>query len=764
MKTPVRGQVLRVSTEGSFRDVGRVVLVLSDAQAFWYVPFPAAPKQREVDAPPSRRQGVAFDIGCPRRVRFQELQNSHFFVDYVPPVHWLLSEEELASGVLNSDVVGSRANLRAWFARREHHKQVIAEIVDNLDAFELLELGRLNEEVREQAKKKATSPRQVRRLLRLHLFGCDHRNALLPRLAFNGRPGQPKYSAKKAGRPRDPVARGTSTEVGYICTAEDRLKLLQGWRKYKKAGVSVMESWLLTSAQYWPGSSSEKHRSKHYLLAPRLERPSLQQFKAEAKRAKESASRINMGERVHNLSERAMRGSAKDGVSAVGQVMLIDSTSEDQTPVSEVSSLVVLPSTWRTVVFDVRTEYIFGLHCGFESPSTLTSLMAILNAASPKEEFCRRYGIELGAGEWHARMPKRVRADNGELKSISGIGTLNQAETSLEFTSSYDAAKKGELEASHKSLHARVDHKNAGSTKGRRRARGEPSRDSDACRTFRMNMPHVIRAILRHNNEEPVPKLLTLEMRQDGVQPTRRAIMEWLTAKGYVATEPADLTSLRTQCLPRLRAVIDRDGIHLFDPRHPQRRIKGLVYRSTWLTESGLCDRSRGVRTVEVMLDPNDLSHCHFVRAGQLRRVDLCSKDVEAKDLTLCEHLHMHDADRDIVEPLQQALEEADACRALENRATNSSARKAKKLEKAAAPPPSAGQSTVNGKREARRTEIRREQLLRMGIDPDATASSCQPETHERASEPAADSHSATESLMRQLRSASRRPRSHDEL
>lgn len=732
MNVPTYGQVLRAHLKEGFKDIGRVVLVLGDCDAFWYVPFPHDPS---VDKEPGKngRRGVAYDVAAPRRVQCSELQECHSFVDYVPPSYWLVSEDELRTGVLKSDVVGHRADLVHWRKERESNKALIAEITDSYGAYELLELGQLNALVRDLAKKGSTPHRKLRRLVRLHLFGCEHRNALLPRLARSGGRGTVKFSKTKTGRPRDAVARGKSREKGFVCSPDDRQNLLAGWRKYKKPGVSVYDSYLLTCVEFWPGSVSVKRWSKNYRLAEPLKRPTLGQFKAEARRANESAASINMGKRVHDMCQRALRGSAKDGVVAVGQAMLIDSTSEDQTPVSEVNSLIVLPSTWRTVVFDVRTGYIFGLHCGFESPSTQTSLMAIQNAATPKQEFCQRWGVELTEGEWHSRMPKRVRADNGELKSVSGIETLNQSETSLEFTRSYDATMKGELEANHRSLHAHADHKNAASTHGRQRQRGEASRDKVACRTFRMNMPFVIRAVLRHNNEVPVPELLTIEMRQDNVQPTRRAIYEWFVRKGYCASEPGDLTSLRTQCLPRLNGVIDRGRIFLFDPRHPKRRIKGLMYRNTWLNSSPVSERAAGVTPIEVMLDPNDLRHCYFVRGGELRTADLSTKDPLAEDLTLCEHLLMHDEDGSAVEEQEEQLQERDAERALDNRAVNKSATKAKKAAKDA-------QKASNvvldqaGKREARRDEIEREWLIRLGLDPDLAQSGPQ-ETHDSSDE-----------------------------
>lgn len=423
-----------------------------------------------------------------------------------------------------------------------------------------------------------------------------------------------------------------------------------------------------------------------------------------------------MGERVHELTSRALRGMATDGVVAVGQLGLIDSTSEDQTPVSCISRLKVLPSTWRCVLMEVKTGYILGLHCGFECPSALTSLLCILSSASSKVEFCARYGIVIEETDWYSRLCKRIRADNGETKNELNLTTMRASEVSLEFVRSYRGELKGQVEGNHHSVHRRADHKNAGSTKGEQRKRGEARREDEACRTYSENMPFVIEAVLRHNNIEPVEHLLTLDMRRDSVKPIRKAIYEWYLKNGYVASEPWNLDMLRAQCLPRLAGKIHRDGVHIFDPLDLTRLIPGLRYTSDWLLESGLCERAgRSSIDCEVQLDPNDLSHCFFHYQG-LKRLERKTMDPRANELSLCEHLEMTYDDKEVAEATRSDCESSDAATLVANRRMNKDARAAKREEQRSEIHAAREKKSCFDKRQNKKIELELERRLKLGL------------------------------------------------
>ncbi|MDM7951447.1 hypothetical protein [Hydrogenophaga sp.] len=750
------GKVLRYHTVQGYVDSARIVHQSRDGHYVWIVPLPGDN--------PKGKGGKVFHIKAPRRrvtaeIEDQEDRCTLSLVEFVPPTSWLLPDHELEEGATASDLGRTvRKNLARWFQQREEQKSWIEPILDEVGPRELLECGRLNELVRARAKALGHKGNQkVARAMRLYLLGCGNPNALLPAWGNSGARGQSKFASKKAGRPRREVARGNSLDTGFICTKEDRQKLTDGWRKYKKRRDSVYDAYLLTCNEYWPGECRVKSKSGVVAtLLPPNERPTLAQFKWAAKVSALSASRVNMGERVHELSRRALRGLATDGVVAVGQLGLIDSTSEDQTPVSSISRLKVLPSSWRSVLLEVKTGYILGLHCGFECPSALTSLLCILSSASSKVELCARYGVVIEEDEWHHRMCKRIRGDNGETKNELNLKTMCASEVSLEFVRSYRGDLKGQVEGSHHSVHRRADHKSAGSTKGEQRKRGEVRREDDACRTLGENMKFVIKAILRHNNEEPVEDLLTLDMRRDGVKPTRKEVYEWYLKNGYVASEPWNLDLLRAQCLPRLAAKIHRDGIHIFDPLDATRLIPNLRYASDWLFESGLCEKAgRSSIDCEVQLDPNDLSHCYFLYDG-LKRLERKTSDPLANEISLCEHLEMTYDDKERAESTRADCESNDAATLVANRKMNKEARAAKRAEQASEKNCSSEANKKGyGKRQNKRDELKIEQLRKLGLPLERELQhSDKIIASEMAAPCASPSLTATEALMQKLRQA----------
>ena len=724
------GKVIRQHREDGAHDLGRIVHVARDNHVFYWIPLPQTrPQGAGLEGEPAAK---VFHLSAPRTWKKKDLEGKladecgeYSLVEFTEPRAWSYTDDELEAGFSQSDLGQKhRRNTKAWLEKRNQLQAWIDPIVKALSLYELLELGRLNDEVRKRAKELGhPNPVKVARAVRQFLLGCGHPNALLPGWAESGCPGREKFPTKRCGPRRRPVRRGRSNHLGFVPTRTSRANLVAGWRKYKKPGTTALKAYLLTCKEYWPGNTELADKEgRRYLLAAPEDRPTLGDFYCAARRAKLTGTAANMTRRVFELTARPLRGKFDDRIVAVGQLGLIDSTSEDQTPVSSIARLKVLPSTWRTIVVEGKVGYILGVHSGFECPSTLTSLLALFNAASDKVAYCAQWGVTITADQWHSLMCKRIRADNGELKSEIGIITLNSSECAAEFVASFRGDWKALPESSHHSLHRRADHDAAGSTRGKQRQRGEPKCEEDANRTQREHMPIVIQSILYHNNVELVPQLLTTDMRRDGVKPTRKAILEWYLKNGYVASEPWNVDLLRRRCLPRISARIYRDGIHLIDPlddHRPARLIPQLHYSSEWLLRSALLVKAaNGVIDCEVMLDPNDLSRCYFDHGGELHELERRTSDARANELTLCEHLLMIEDDRDVLDDMRAGVQEEEARIVTANRETNKRSGAAKAKEGKASPK-KPGKQTRN-KRVHRRDELKRRQLESLGFDPDA--------------------------------------------
>lgn len=568
-------------------------------------------------------------------------------VDFDAPSHWLLTSDQLRSNASTGLLNFSRRNLKSWIKRRSEayrlirpfaHGRTIEEIVMD-PAF----IGWAERRAKELNLKGCA---RIQRTLNAYILALGNRNGLLPWYAHCGNPGQPKLSKAKTGRPISARDLHQGRDEGMNCDESTRVHFALGWRKFKRRGVSVRTAFNRTLETYfaksvrWDGTSAKvtlRHEALKY---------NVKQFEYWGTRSAEalSAIAINRGETSARRTYQRRQGKTKDRHLTVNGEAFLDGTSCDQTLVSCASRLKVLSSPWRTDVQGAATDYIFGHHVGFESPSQTTALMAILHAAEDKVEYCARFGIKIQPRDWLAMTFRQLVMDNGEGKGQIAMRALEEMEAGANFGAAYDAINKSPQESKHASTQAHVDHLMPGSTMGRRKERGEPDRASLARLNFFEYMPQLIKHVLYHNNKEIIT-LPTIEMRRDEVEPTRRGVVEWMVANGYATSAPTDLQALRIRCLPRLQACVQPSGIHLYDPTYNGKRlIPGLVYSSDWLRSSELLAQSRR-RHLEAHLNPSDLSRI-WVNLGGLKCMSLQSPDPDLQEVTLLDWLTISGDDR----------------------------------------------------------------------------------------------------------------------
>ena len=635
------GLVIREHDDEGYKEIGRIVHV--DDEAYYWIPYP------EKNEEGHRRH---FIKAVRRSLKADIDEEVTSFVAFFAPATWSLTDEELQTNSVKNLSRKTRRKLHKWKQERDRLFKWIEPLFIDYKLSEILNTETLLRWAKgRKLELELKSHEPLVRAVRCYLLGGQQKNSLLPGWDASGGLGEPKLSSKLPGRKNVATAAGDKDKAAPILKASDRSKLHRGWLKYKRGKRSIQKALDLTHKEFYAKSVRHVSSTKVEVeLLPENELPTIAQFRRHGPKGdpRLSATRIAMGQHKWERNHRPLKGTARDGLVAAGQMGLIDATPDDQTLASSASRLKMISSSHNTKVCEGATGYILGLHCGFEHPSTLTSLMAIAHAASPKEAYCKRYGIELKEGEWIQLSLKRIRADNGELKSEGGVKQLSDAEISAEFVRSYAAELKGPVESSHHSIARDSSHQMAASTQGKRHERGEERKEDSYCLTHQEYMPHLINSILRFNNEARVEHLLTMEMRNENVEPTRGAILKWMINKGYVASEPANLDQLRATCLPRLEASIYGDGVYIFDPRRDGRQqlVPKLRYWSQWLHDSGLTERGRKkVIPCTVGLNPSNLGEAWLHMDG-LQRLDLKTKDPLMCEVTLLDWLLISDDDR----------------------------------------------------------------------------------------------------------------------
>ncbi|SCK32758.1 hypothetical protein VAR608DRAFT_2881 [Variovorax sp. HW608] len=722
----VLGSVLRSHTTGLPVHEGRVVCVLPDGSALWWIPFP---KQGE------KNKRLAHHIKSPRRIDEAELERliksgEFSLIGAGFPAEWELSDEDLEHGVTIDHLIRkSRAHPAKWLKRRNQHDALIAGIVNEYDAFALLEAGLASELAAQQAGIKNVSPPKIVQLLRRYMLGLGHRNSLLPYFGCCGGLGQSKQFKTKPGRPNIEAkalsGAARKRKLGLNLTERDKENLRAGYQKYKSSDATLEYAYHKTMSEYYAAKLEYTASSKdpEVVYLPPERRPTLAQFELHGPASKrDRPQQINLGVAHYEGHQQPIRHSGYERANIFGLRAYLDSTSEDQTPVSEASRLIVLPTSWRTLVVEDSTDYILGVASGHQHSSQYTGMRALLNCAEGHVEYAAQFSVQIEKDDWINWMPKQVTGDNGDIKAHNSIKTLSKSELSIAFTKLFSPNSKAKVEAGHKTLHSLVDSRNIGATHGRRRKRGDPFREDVACRTHSENMPHLIEGILYHNNVEQVPQYLTLEMRNDGVKPTRKEIVLWKIRKGYIASEPINLDLLRAQCLPRIAAVVHGDGVHLRDPRGTRGElIPGLVYSAEWLYQTDILTRARKKAIeYEAFVDPSNLSQI-FIQLNGMKSLDLKARDAELNKVTLVDWLTIASSDKLAAFIATRVVQNAEGSRIAKNDRANQHTMREKQAELNALAKRPSRAARRSGKRSGLAKELNSAKKRDLGLPGNAT-------------------------------------------
>lgn len=656
----ITGNVIREHPpDARYRDLGRILYVDNLNHVYYWLPFPEKDKngaQRNfikdivtADFPtPVTRASIT--ASCQGVYPAQTLRTFH---EPELPGSMLLREEELKANSKAGLTWKTRRDLPKWVKVRDEQFEWVKPFFVEYSMRDIVTLRPLvGWAQRRRLELGFTTEKKIVRAARQYMLGGCEINALLPNWGNTAAVGKPKYPVEgrsRQGAKNVAIKRGIAGHEGIQLTLGDRENIRRGWKKYKTGRRSVEKAYRLFLQEFYPQSVCIVSRTQvEVTLLPENERPTMYHFRQHGCGGDpaRSASRVNLGAHKFDRTKRGLRGTARDGLAAAGQSGWIDSTPDDQNMCSHASRIKRVSTSYNTKVLEGYTDYILGIHSGFEKPSTMTALIAVGHAASEKEDFCKFYNWILKPGRWIAFCPRLIRADNGELKSATGIAAMTDAEISAEFVRSYAGEMKGPVEAANKSIAAHSSHQIVASNQGKRWERGDARPEDSFSSNHHEYMWHLIGAIDFHNNEDPVPHLLTIEMLRDSVRPYRGDILKWMIASNYVVSEPKNIGSLKARCLPRLKAGIYGNGLQIFDPRASgtTRLIPKLRYWSEWLHESRLTEKGRAnVIHVNFHLNPSNLSQGWLPMDGQMHRLELQTNDPLLCEVTLLDWLSIRD-------------------------------------------------------------------------------------------------------------------------
>lgn len=413
---------------------------------------------------------------------------------------------------------------------------------------------------------------------------------------------------KRLGRP--PIVQKLSGQIAgnFALSTEDIVTMQSFWQRHVRRDVAVIDAYNRYLDTYWT-EHYEQFRSRTVAIhRPPGERPSLMQFRTHGpgNDPQQFATRKQMGEIAWQRQLRPTPGKSTPVTFRAGFKAEIDTSSCDVYLVSTENRSWVIGTAKALPVVDDAFGYISGIYVGWRMNATAVRL-AILNAATPKKQFCARYGINIEEDEWTSCLHPHYYADRGEAHCDEVRGNMEAIRVSLEFAKTARPDEHGLVEKTHDLLHL---HDLPGSTHGRFRERG----DDDPARGATLNIIEftrlLIERILDHNNTQVVDHLLTSEMWQDGVKPTRVEMLKWAMRKGYHHTHYAHPDEMIASLSPTCDAVVTGRGIYLTGRRYGDsgdemilerlRYLGDFAIRHSWL-ESGRRRRFR----ITVYFNPN---------------------------------------------------------------------------------------------------------------------------------------------------------------
>lgn len=404
--------------------------------------------------------------------------------------------------------------------------------------------------------------------------------------------------------------------------------------------------------------------NSHFALHPKCLRPTRRQFDYWGRKlANLPEFRKSNGLPQIRVKQFHRGGSSRELAEAIGESAQFDATSGDVYLTSLFDRQAKLSPPTRSIIIEQRSTVILAPLVSWEHPSSSTFLQALLLGASDKVALCARYGIKIGPDDWPGLLCRKYFTDNGEARTAEVLEAGEQLGFDLEFAPSYKGAAKGDVESQHHADHRGLDHMLPGTTRGRRRERGEKHPALSALWNHDEYMREYLLLCIAHNNAED-PKRAPTEMVVAGIRPTRINILKWLISHGQRADIPFDLDMLRAWTLPTVDAVIQRNGIFISYPGtrvrvHQLRFMCDALRNDPRFVKAGTTGH---VVPTQVRFQGENLSELWLPQDSGLLRVPNVSSDRYLLDHgTLADLAQHHESEAVRQATLQQSTDQAEA-------------------------------------------------------------------------------------------------------
>jgi transposase InsO family protein len=442
-----------------------------------------------------------------------------------------------------------------------------------------------------------TSRQTISSLLRLYWKRGMCFAAVQTNYANCGAPGQRRTCvSRKLGRPR--ILR---PGVGIIVTDDvrQRFAAAANYLFRKKCTLEHAYDWLV---EYYFARIRRDDQGTESIEIDEDSKPSLAQFRyfLETEHSRVELRRKRVGEKRWMLHLRALGGKADNDIQGPGDRFHIDATVADVYLRSQFDRRRI---TGRPVIYfvvDCYSRMIVGLYVGYEGPSWVGAMMALVNVVTPKVEWCRQYGVRITDFDWPAHyLPKIIQADCGELK---GTRVGQSIVRNLRIDIVNIASGRPDMQAIVEHLFGTVPAKFKEFTPGY----VEPDFGERGARDYRLDskftLPEftsvVLRAAILHNYTPIKDKSIHPEMITNGMTPCPLDLWEWGIQNRSGSLRHATVDEVALNVMIPGNARVTPNGI----------RFKGEHYScSTALKMEWFEIARRHEWSVDISYDPRDL-------------------------------------------------------------------------------------------------------------------------------------------------------------
>ncbi|WP_201864440.1 Mu transposase C-terminal domain-containing protein [Microvirga soli] len=306
------------------------------------------------------------------------------------------------------------------------------------------------------------------------------------------------------------------------------------------------------------------------------------------------------GERAWNLQGRPTLGDAKGDVQGPGDRYYIDATVANVYLRSQLDRTRIVGRPVIYLVVDAYSDMIVGIYVGFEGPSWIGAMMALVNVVTPKVEFCRQFGIDISSDEWPCHHLGHVlQGDSGELKyKLVGENIERCLGMEIDNTPVGRPDLQAPVERRFGTVPATFREFTPGYVEPDFGERGAKDYRVDARLTLREFTAILLYAVLDHNYRPVESKPIPPEMITAGMIGSPLDFWEYGIANGSGELTLASIDEVALNVLCTGRAQVTRKGIR-FEGEH---YTCTTADREDWFAEARRCSWP-----VLVSYDPRDL-------------------------------------------------------------------------------------------------------------------------------------------------------------